>query len=387
MRISLHTVGTRGDLLPFARLAQALLGRGHEVLVHSLGYAAESFSATGATFVTAGGGHTQTGWEQALADALRQRQPLPMIGRVVRYLYVEGAAEFLASAARVIASSDLSIINVGDHLSQAAAMIAARPWVLWAARPPAQGAAQAREDALLSPIDVDLSRYVSMLAGRKVELRLFRTHSPWLNLCACSPALVPSLSELPAWRLTGAFLAAAAPTPNAELSRFAAAGEPPLLVTFGSLPEHEGQRTAAVLAALQETGRRAIILGQGPQVANVLWAEPALFGAALHCVDGVLHHGGVGTSHEVCRAGLPQATVPHLGDQYFWGHRLCELGLAAPPVPHVQPSPERLVASLRALRQPELQRRAQELAPALANEDGVAVAVRAIEALAGARPA
>ncbi|MDR1240127.1 MAG: glycosyltransferase [Treponema sp.] len=43
--------------------------------------------------------------------------------------------------------------------------------------------------------------------------------------------------------------------------------------------------------------------------------------------DGIIHHGGVGTSHSAARSGRPQMIVPLLLDQFFWGYRVAQLGI------------------------------------------------------------
>ncbi|MDR3334960.1 MAG: glycosyltransferase [Treponema sp.] len=43
--------------------------------------------------------------------------------------------------------------------------------------------------------------------------------------------------------------------------------------------------------------------------------------------DGIMHHGGSGTTHSAGRAGKPQVVVPMLIDQHYWGQRISELGI------------------------------------------------------------
>ncbi|KAI7862475.1 hypothetical protein BDF14DRAFT_1876648 [Spinellus fusiger] len=44
-------------------------------------------------------------------------------------------------------------------------------------------------------------------------------------------------------------------------------------------------------------------------------------------IQGVIHHGGVGTTAAGLRAGLPTVIKPFFGDQRFWGQRVKELGV------------------------------------------------------------
>jgi UDP:flavonoid glycosyltransferase YjiC (YdhE family) len=43
--------------------------------------------------------------------------------------------------------------------------------------------------------------------------------------------------------------------------------------------------------------------------------------------DGIIHHGGVGTSHSAARSGRPQMIVPLFLDQFYWGYRIRQLGI------------------------------------------------------------
>lgn len=45
-----------------------------------------------------------------------------------------------------------------------------------------------------------------------------------------------------------------------------------------------------------------------------------------HC-DGVMHHGGSGTTHSVARAGKPQVIMPLIIDQPYWAYRVQQLGI------------------------------------------------------------
>jgi len=54
--------------------------------------------------------------------------------------------------------------------------------------------------------------------------------------------------------------------------------------------------------------------------------------AIPHCFifpycDGIIHHGGAGTTHSAARSGRPQMVVPILLDQFYWSQRVKELGI------------------------------------------------------------
>ncbi len=35
-----------------------------------------------------------------------------------------------------------------------------------------------------------------------------------------------------------------------------------------------------------------------------------------------IHHGGAGTTPTTAISGIPQIIVPHILDQYYWGHQV-----------------------------------------------------------------
>ncbi|MDR1099332.1 MAG: glycosyltransferase [Treponema sp.] len=43
--------------------------------------------------------------------------------------------------------------------------------------------------------------------------------------------------------------------------------------------------------------------------------------------DGIIHHGGAGTSHSAARSGRPQIIAPLFLDQFYWGYRVRQLGI------------------------------------------------------------
>jgi len=99
----------------------------------------------------------------------------------------------------------------------------------------------------------------------------------------------------------------------------------------------------------------------------------------------VIHHGGAGTVHAACAAGVPSVVVPHVGDQLYWADRLHALGVAPAPVPLRRLTSEHLAeVAIGAALDRGLHDRARALAVRLRAEDGVASAVALLEAL---RPA
>lgn len=86
---------------------------------------------------------------------------------------------------------------------------------------------------------------------------------------------------------------------------------------------------------MQQLGRRAIFLthhrAQVPEPLpdSVLWVAYApLQGLLPHCA-ALIHHGGIGTTAEALRAGVPQLVVPFAHDQFDNGERVKALGVGS----------------------------------------------------------
>ncbi len=207
-------------------------------------------------------------------------------------------------------------------------------------------------------------------------------------LYGISPSLLPQPADWPAdhhvcgqWR---------APDlgwqPDAELQAFLDAGPAPVYLGFGSMTGFDREKVLpALLGALAP---RRVLLSPGWAGLPEMTLPPSVFvvGAVPHealfprCAF-VIHHGGSGTTHSACRAGVPSLVMPFAADQFFWAGRLEVIGVAPEAL-----SAKRLdVASLaRAIGFVELaqtRERAEVLRRAMAGEDGVATAVEHVERL------
>lgn len=388
MHVALSTFGTAGDIIPFARIARSLLERGHRVTVHSWQQFASWFP-DGVEFAAMGGGATAAQVDQAFDLALRESSPQAAIVHFCRMFYGlgEGAARaraHYAGAREALAGHDLALVNVLDHVSQAAANELALPWASYSSRPPPDATLA---DRVNEGIDAELGALIAEVTGHTARVHTFREVSRHLAFAACSAHIAPPLPGTGVIH-TGAWLAA--PTDDAlpDTVEQHLAGGPCLFATFGVMPDVRG-RTEALVAAAALSGWRAIVQVLPPvsPPADVpdgvlLVTERLPFSALLPRVAAVVHHGSVGTTHEVARAGRPSLAIPHMGDQFFWGFSVHQLGLGPAPVRFTDIGPQLIAQRMTELRAPAYASRAQALAPAIAAEDGVSVAVERLEAAA-----
>mmetsp|Transcript_39059 Transcript_39059/g.110624 ORF Transcript_39059/g.110624 Transcript_39059/m.110624 type:complete len:778 (-) Transcript_39059:102-2435(-) len=173
--------------------------------------------------------------------------------------------------------------------------------------------------------------------------------------------------------------------PPADLAEWLAAGEKPILVTYGSMKFSNAETlTHKFYKSADRTGAR-ILLQSGWSHLGVPGVDPKdhgcfIMGRAPHdwlmqqC-SGVIHHGGAGTCAAGLRCGLPTFICPFFGDQHFWGEMVYRAGVG--PRPHLigdllhGGATKILVEALQTMRDPAVIAKAQAIAKAFEREDGV----------------
>lgn len=174
--------------------------------------------------------------------------------------------------------------------------------------------------------------------------------------------------------------------PPEELSEFLERGRAPVCMGFGSSSIQDPEKTAKVFAeTLRRLGQRGVLLGGwgGLKSAdlpdNVFQTEEAPYDWLLPKTRGFIHHGGTGAVHAALRAGIPSITVPSLGDQLLWGYLLERLGASPEPIPRGKLSSWRLTSAISTLLTDKgIRDRAASLGEQSLAEDGVSEAVEAL---------
>lgn len=187
------------------------------------------------------------------------------------------------------------------------------------------------------------------------------------------------------WQVTG-FLFDDDPSwsPPQDLTDFIEAGEAPLYIGFGSMPDSKPQATTRmIIEAVQKAGKRAVILtgwaGFGiddvPDNIHILKYAPHSW--LFPRMAAVVHHGGSGTTASGMRAGVPTVVVPHQGDQGFWGRTVQALGVGAAPIPRKKLTADNLAAEItEATGNRTIQANARVLGEKIQQEDSLAEAVK-----------
>jgi rhamnosyltransferase subunit B len=170
------------------------------------------------------------------------------------------------------------------------------------------------------------------------------------------------------------------------LLRFLDAGEPPVVFTLGSSAIYAaGDFYQASAEAARAAGVRALLLTGEP------WNRPAElpegvaafdyapYGGLLPRARAVVHQGGIGTTAQGLRAGLPALVVPFSHDQFDNASRVARVG-AGRALPRAKYNAGSAAKELRALLADEsYTTRAAEVGRRIRSENGAVAAADAIE--------
>ena len=413
MRLTLLTIGSRGDVQPCVALGLGLQAAGYRVRVATHPRYARLVGGTGLDFAPLAEGQVSRGAEteegRRWIEAHGRRRPSVLgFWRDARSV----ADRRLADAAAACADADAVVAaNLALVVGWQVARLRQLPFVRAFIEPPAWMLAPRAVRPVAPAI-----RQVAWSAGR-----------PWMNgarrralgagplpprepfgqldragtpaLYAFSSLLLPEGERLPSGAsVTGYWFADRSldPEPPVELEAFLSAGPPPVAVGFSTMIDADPAATAAlVVGALRRAGVRGVLVGGAVARAAALAPDLHVVEAVSHdwllprCA-AVVHHAAVGTTASGLRAGIPAVAIPHMSDQYFWARRLHAAGVSPEPITRRRLDAARLSDAIgRAARDPGLRTCAAFLGQSIRAEDGVARAIDLIARRVGrpARPA
>jgi UDP:flavonoid glycosyltransferase YjiC (YdhE family) len=161
--------------------------------------------------------------------------------------------------------------------------------------------------------------------------------SPYLNLAMFSSEFAKAQPDWPSHTsITGfAFYDRQDPTAGLtdEVRQFLQDGEPPIVFTLGSAAVmNPGSFYLEARKVAEQLGCRALLLtGKGsPGITgsrDQMVVNYAPYSEVFPHSAAVVHQGGVGTTAQAMRAGIPQFVVPHAFDQPDNAARIKRLGL------------------------------------------------------------
>ncbi|MFI1461108.1 glycosyltransferase [Nocardia carnea] len=426
MKVAIALTGTRGDVQPGIALGLELRSRGHDVVVGAPPNLVDFTAATGLPAQTCGPDvqqlYSSEEGQKALAAGSSFRLMQLVGNQMAEYAdRMNNEVVAVCAGADVIVSTLLTedrVASVSEASGTPMVTMHGFPGRKTGAYPfPGALPPHWRPPAALNrttwTVAENLRRVVFMryLNRLRRDLGLPKTtQSPAAMLAARNvaevqiydPALVPGLTEDWGTRrpLVG-FLALPRQAREAlgeladdhrDLLAWIADGEPPVYYGFGSMPIRD---THQVLAMVEETsrrlGRRALVSAgwsdldtanaeTGPQIRV---AGPVAHDLVFPQCAAAVHHGGIGTTFESLRAGLPTLVCSVSFDQPMWGGQVERLGVGA-HLPFAKLGSERLTDAVRTLLDPSMARRTALLAESLrSRSDATTRTADIVEAAAG----
>lgn len=358
MKIAIFTLGTRGDVQPYAVLGQALQHRGHQVTLCTARNFESLVLSYGLTFYPIEADF------QALLDSEEGKKLMkgnPWVIRRNLHTWVYPLiTESLATFYQLAQAHDRILYHV-KTLADCFADQFPHKMLRASVLPITQPTSDFPNPALSG---LPIPRWANRLSYKLGEwsmkmlakpIRRFRIQAglspnydlPVVrNLYGLSSHWITQPQDYPKQDIfSGFWFESSHGTLSAEIQSFLADGAPPLLITFGSMPfENRMSWTQGIQTLIQTFNLRVIILQgwgishwrefeENPHVLVVSEAPHALL---FPHVKAIIHHGGIGTTAACLRAGKPFWICPILypiGDQLFWGKQGVLKGVAVPPVP------------------------------------------------------
>ena len=406
MRIALLTLGTRGDVQPFAVLGKALKKRGHEITISTAANFSSFIQSYDLDFVPVDADfqeilNSEEG-KKMMSNPFSARKHLD---RLIYPMIQDAMTKFYSVAKQ----NDVVLYHVkamADYYADGLDVKLIRTNVV-----PAIQATREFVNPIVSFIH--LPRFLNRLSYKLSDLGMKMMSKPINNfrksvdinskytkrnipsIYGLSNHFLPQPKDYPAnCYFTGFWFDNSTTELTTDVTDFLSVGEPPLLFTLGSMPFRSRIDLVKILNRIVEELKVRIIVVKGWGLNDIRQIEEnkkikvidgAAYDKLLPHVRAAIHHGGIGTVAECMRAGKPFITCPvlyPLGDQHFWGTIASKNGLALGPLPLKKINENRFVNAVKELLQNEsLYENSRRMMGNLKREDGVASAIEIIETI------
>jgi UDP:flavonoid glycosyltransferase YjiC (YdhE family) len=416
-RIVITTFGSLGDIHPYIPIALELKSRGHHPVIATLNYYREKIEALGIDFHPVRPELGPPEENRALLERLMD--PRRGTEYIFKELLIPALRDSHEDLLKVAREADLIVTHPVTLAGPVVADQLKLPWVSTVLAPASLFSIYdpfetpigplfnsfirlnpAIAKAVFAIIRLQLKSWVMPVMELRSELSLPARgnpvlegqHSPQLVLALFSTVMAkPQRDWPPNTYVTGFpfFGRRDEEALSPELSRFLDAGPPPLVFTLGSSAVWTaGDFFEESVNAAQELGHRAVLLcGSDAQVLaaklpeGMMAADYAPYSEILPRARAVIHQGGIGTTAQVLRAGVPMLVVPFSHDQPDNAARVQRLGVAR-TLPRKDYNSRNAARELRALLEVgEYSERATEVGQVVRSEDAPRRACDLIESL------
>jgi rhamnosyltransferase subunit B len=416
-RVVITAVGSLGDLHPYLAIALGLQARGHEAIIATSECYRQKVLALGLGFRPLRPDSEVVGNPDMMRRFMDPRRGTERVLRkwimpVIRESYedtlaaAQGAdllvSHWITFATRLVAEKEG--ISWASTMTTPACLFSAASPPLLPGYPGLSRSLRFLGPAFWGPLGHALKRATRFWAKPWYQLRrelglpsstevnpLCDGHSPLLHLALFSRWFADKQPDWPPQTAITGFpfhdRDGAGDLPP-ELARFLDEGPPPLVFTLGSSAASiAGPFYELSAAAARRLGRRAVLILGDPRSRpaslpeGVAAFDYAPFGALFARALALVYPGGIGTTGLAMRCGLPMLVVPLAHDQPDNADRLTRLGIARTIDWHHYSAPRAAAELERLLEDREYARRAWNLSGHVRQEDGVASACEALEAV------
>jgi len=359
MKVLCVTIGSSGDVHPFVGIGIELARRGHDVTVVTNGHFQSLIESAGLKFIELGKAefyreglknpelwHRTKGFKRVLEWGV-----LPFVRPTYEIIARESAGvptlvigSSLAMGTRV-AQEKLGLPTVTVHLAPSVfrslldppvlpGLFMPRWYPMWLKSALMKFADRKMIDPILAPMINPLLAELGLPAASGFFKDWWNSPTRVLGLFpdwfAPPPADWP-----PHLKLTGFPLYDEAGVSHVsdELEQFLSDGPAPIAFTAGTAMTHGQDFFRTSIAASQKLGRRAVLLTRHPEQLpstlpkGVMHVSYAPFSALLPRCAALVHHGGIGTTSQALRAGIPQLICQMAHDQPDNAARIQRLGV------------------------------------------------------------
>jgi len=413
-RIAITTFGSFGDIHPYMAIASELKSRGHDPLIATMGLYREKIEAAGIRFAPV---RPDIPPPQAQDQALIDKIMEPKSGTrfLLNEVIVPAVRESYTDLLGIAEDHDLLVTHPATFAGPLVAYKTGVPWIstvlaptsfLSAYDPPVPPfwpwLAQLRR---LGPIFMQAAIRIVKGTYKPKLIDLLRQelgiadygnpvfegqHSPGRVLALFSPLFAQAQPDWPPQaRITGFVFFNGEGTAElpAELNAFLDSGPAPIVFTLGSSAVWVARDFfEQSVEATQALGRRAVLiigdrrnLPAKPLPPEIIAVDYAPYYLLLRRVCLMVHHGGIGTTAEGLRAGVPTLIVPFAFDQSDNAAHARRLGTSR-TVYRAQFRARRVTKELGILlNKPHYARRALDVSARLREENGSGVACDLME--------
>jgi rhamnosyltransferase subunit B len=409
MRILISTAGSHGDVLPFVALSREFSARGHEVILYAnpffRGYATDA----AIRFVPV----STVDKYSSLFGELAEGNPNRAFKRVARE-YAEICPEYYqAMKADVIPGTTIAIGNsllfahrlLRETDSIPCATVHLAPSIFQSNISPPRlvpNWIDSRTPTILKHMAwwmldklVYDANFTAPLNNFRSELglpRLERIFRSWIHEADCVVGMFPDWFAEPQGDWPKQAILAGFPlydhgdqAPLSQsLGKFIAAGPPPVAFTAGTATATAHKFFNASIEACEAAGLRAILLSHFPDQIpaslpqGVIHVDYAPFGALLPKLAAFVHHGGIGSTSQALRAGVPQLIRPVEYDQFDNSSRTVRLGVAQEVLPKQYTSRTVASALKKLMGDNSMHQRCRQVAMRFSGSDPIAAACDSI---------